>query len=107
MRSMWPRTQKGQQIKKEKRFKNERTRGWDKVRLWLPTGILEYNEEWDELAVPRYDFVEGEKGQMIALESKKNFKKRMRGKSPDVADGLVLTFQDTHEGGGRKKIRFI
>jgi hypothetical protein len=97
-------SKKPKRPKDRKEYFNERSRGWDLVRIWLKTGILEYNQDWDELAQPRYEY-RGD-GREMKIESKVNLKKRIK-KSPDVADALILTFQDAHEYGGPRSISWI
>lgn len=57
-------------------------------------GILDIPELMTELSDRRYKF--NNKGQKV-VESKDDYKKRHGGKSPDLADGLLLCFYEKHD----------
>lgn len=82
-------------LKAKAKYVNRRIEGWDLVKQWLKSAVLEKHEGWYQLAVPKYALKSN--GQMI-LESKEDLGKRGV-KSPDVADALALTFQKPTEGG--------
>lgn len=74
------------------RFVNRRTEMYAKCREWLKLGgALPGNTELAaELAQPRYSY---DAANRMKLEAKADIKKRL-GKSPDLADALVLTFAE-------------
>jgi phage terminase large subunit len=57
-------------------------------------GLLDIPELMTELSDRRYSF--NRKGQKV-VEAKDDYKKRHGGKSPDLADGLLLCFYERHE----------
>lgn len=73
------------------RFANKRAEMWFDVRDWLDGGGQIPNDVGlkQELATPVY-WLDGT--QRIVLEPKDEIKKRLLGSSPDLADGLALTF---------------
>lgn len=75
---------------KETRYVNKRAEMWDECRIWLEQGgCLPFSQDLrTELCAPEYTF---DAMNRIKLESKEAIKARM-GKSPDMADGLCLTF---------------
>lgn len=83
----------GGKAAKPKRFVNRRTEMWCTMAEWIVSGgsIPEEPSELRlELATPTYEF---NAQQQRVLESKKDIKKRLAGSgSPDLGDGLALTF---------------
>lgn len=75
---------------RDTRFVNKRAEMWDGCREWLEQGgCLPYMPELrTELCTPEYTF---DNNNRIKLESKESIKTKT-GKSPDMADGLCLTF---------------
>ena len=71
------------------RFKNKRAEMWWSIREWLEEGgvIPPCESLIDDLSLPQYLDEYGK----IALETKKNMKKRS-GRSPDEGDAVALTF---------------
>lgn len=71
------------------RYKNRRVEMWLKMAEWVKRGgcIPNIPEMVPELTTPTYTFVNGK----FVLEDKDLIKKRL-GRSPDLADGLALTF---------------
>lgn len=79
----------------EETYVNLRAEGWYEIAGWLRDAVLEKHEDWYQLAQPKYlTNLRGKK----QLEGKADMKKRGI-KSPDVGDGLALTFQRATEGG--------
>lgn len=76
-------------------YVNVRVEAWDEARLWLRDAVLVPHEDWYQLCKPKYKIHSSGKMQ---LESKEEMKKRSI-PSPDVGDGLALTFAKSHEGG--------
>lgn len=78
----------GEAFEKE-RFYNKRAEIWWSLAEWVKTGgaIPRIPELIQELTAPTYTF----KGNRILIEPKESIKKRI-GKSPDMSDGLALTF---------------
>lgn len=72
------------------RFENVRTEMYFKIKEWMEAGgaIPNIMELKQELSTPRFKFSKRSK---IILEEKDKIKERI-GKSPDLADGLALTF---------------
>lgn len=72
------------------RYANKRAEMWDSMRIWLEQGgqIPNRAELKSELSIVEYGF-DGQ--DRIILEKKEKIKERI-GKSPDIADGLALTF---------------
>jgi len=87
----------------KEQYKNLRAEGWDLAKEWLKTGILKPDEDWYQLAKPKYKIVSS--GQM-QLESKEDLKKR-NVNSPDVADAFVLTLMQPTESGNLDVIAII
>lgn len=75
---------------KDTRYLNKRAEMWDATREWLESGgALPYMPELrTELCTPEYTF---DSLNRIKLESKESMKTKT-GRSPDIADGLCLTF---------------
>lgn len=75
---------------------NQRAEGWDGTMKWLRDGAVlergEYEDDWYELAQPRYKFSSSGK---LQIESKEEMKKRGVA-SPNCADALVLTIMRPH-----------
>lgn len=73
------------------RFVNKRAEMWYSLRDWVLAGgaIPNSNELKLELATPNYSY---DAANRIKLESKDDIKKRIDGRSPDLADALALTF---------------
>jgi len=71
------------------RYRNRRTEMWIEMAKWVKAGgaLPNVPELVAELTTPTYTFVNG----LLALEEKDQIKKRL-GRSPDLADGLGLTF---------------
>lgn len=71
------------------RYKNRRVEMWLEMAEWVKRGgcLPNIPELVAELATPTYTFVNGK----FVLEDKDLVKKRL-GRSPDLADGLALTF---------------
>lgn len=71
------------------RYKNKRAEMWFLMADWIKSGGMLPNipELVAELTTPTYSFTNGK----IILEDKDQVKKRL-GRSPDLADGLALTF---------------
>ena len=82
-----PATEKGDYV-------NVRAEAWDDARLWLRDAVLVPHEDWYQLCKPKYKITSQGK---IQLESKDDMKKRGV-PSPDVGDGLALTFARSSEG---------
>lgn len=76
-------------------FANLRAEAWQDTKEWLRDAVLEEDEDWYQLAAPKFKIKSN--GQML-LESKEDMRKRGV-KSPDVADALVLTIARATEGG--------
>lgn len=74
---------------------NVRVESWDIMKDWVRDAILEKHEGFYELAKPKYKITSTGKMQ---LESKEEMKKRGI-PSPNVGDGLALTFAKPSEGG--------
>lgn len=74
----------------KQKYKNKRAECWGEMKDWLESGgvIPELNDLRDDLISPEYFFDSANK---IQLESKADMKKRGLA-SPDLADGLALTF---------------
>jgi hypothetical protein len=73
------------------RYVNKRTEMWFDMRDWLDAGgaIPNLVDLKQELATPVYWL---DAAQRCVLEPKDEIKKRLLGSSPDLADGLALTF---------------
>ncbi|MGB0964456.1 MAG: hypothetical protein ACPGVY_17405, partial [Mycobacterium sp.] len=72
----------------DKRYANKRAEMWFELAQWVKEGgcLPNVAELVGELTVPTYTF----KGDALLMEPKELVKKRL-GRSPDLADGLVLT----------------
>lgn len=71
------------------RYANKRAEIWGKMREWLEVGAIPDSPElMEELCGPQYGF---NKNNEIQLEAKDDMRKRGLS-SPDLADGLALTF---------------
>jgi hypothetical protein len=57
-------------------------------------GLMDIPDLMTELSDRRYKF--NNKGQKV-VESKDDYKKRHGGKSPDLADGLLLCYYERHD----------
>jgi phage terminase large subunit len=70
-------------------YRNRRAEMWIEMAKWVKAGgkLPNYPELVAELTTPTFTFVNG----TLALEEKDQIKKRL-GRSPDLADGLALTF---------------
>lgn len=74
-----------------KKYANKRAEMWGDMRDWMPTGVLDDDQELrDDLIAPEYGF---DKDSRILLERKEDMKKRGLA-SPDDGDALALTFAD-------------
>lgn len=71
------------------RYANKRAEMWFKMAEWVKSGgaLPNIPALKPELTVPTYSF----KGDQFMIEPKEQIKKRL-GRSPDLADGLALTF---------------
>jgi phage terminase large subunit len=80
----------GSRALQDQHYSNKRMEIWDKCREWLEEGgcIPNDPELKADLVVPTYGF---DPSNRMKLESKEDIKKRGC-LSPDVAEGLVLTF---------------
>lgn len=79
----------GDKADEEERFMNKRAENFWRVKQWLRKGgELVYNSGWDELLVIRY---RAELSGKLRIMSKKEMRE-MGIKSPNIADGLMLTF---------------
>lgn len=76
----------------DRRYKNKRAEMWVRMSNWVKAGgILPQSLDLSkELCAPLYESDESGK---ISIESKADIKKRL-GYSPDLADGLALTFAE-------------
>lgn len=76
-------------------FINQRAESWDSIGEWLDDAILEpcEDDDWYELAKPKYKILSSGKMQ---LESKEDMKKRGI-PSPNTGDALALTFMRPSE----------
>ncbi len=83
-------------IDKEAYF-NLRSEGWGLVKSWLRDGVLDDDDDWNQLAAPKYRLTS--KGQ-YQIESKDDMVKRGV-QSPDVADALILTLVSPTDGGAQ------
>lgn len=74
---------------------NQRAESWDTVNEWLDDAVLESceDDDWYEIAKPRYKILSSGKMQ---LESKEDMKKRGIS-SPNTADALAQTFMTPSE----------
>lgn len=81
----------GSRALNDKRFSNKRAEMWFDVADWIAGGgkIPNIVALKQELATPVY-WLDG--AQRVVLEPKDEIKKRLLGSSPDLADGLALTF---------------
>lgn len=75
-------------------YVNIRAESWGNVRDWLKDAIIEKNEDFYQLAHPRFKITSNGK---IQLEAKEDMKKRGVS-SPDVGDALALTLSRATEG---------
>lgn len=82
----------GARASEHNRYANKRTEMWDSCREWLEAGgsIPDTLALKTELSTPEYHF---DAANRMVLEKKDEVKKRM-GRSPDIADALVLTFAE-------------
>ena len=74
------------------RFRRRRDELWHTMRDWLETMAISLPLDEDlleELSTPRYDT---KSNGVIEVESKRDFKKRLGARSPDLAEALMLTF---------------
>lgn len=76
-------------------YVNIRIEAWDETRQWLRDAVLVPHEDWYQLCQPKVKIASTGKMQ---LESKEDMRKRGV-QSPDVGDGLALTFARATEGG--------
>lgn len=76
-------------------YVNLRAEAWQDTKEWLRDAVLEEDEDWFQLAQPKFKIQSSGK---LLLESKEDMRKRGV-KSPDVADALVLTIARATEGG--------
>jgi hypothetical protein len=84
----------GASPKDKETYVNHRIEMWDAVKSWTRDAILEPHDDWYQLAKPKYKYTST--GQ-LQLESKEEMKKRGI-QSPDIGDGLALTFATQFEG---------
>lgn len=80
----------GSRANNEAKFVNRRAEMWSLMKEWIKSGALPNRPDLQaELTAPEYSFdVQGR----IRLEPKEQIKKRLKGKSTDLADALALTF---------------
>lgn len=89
-------------------YANKRTQLWGDMRDWLEGGAIDADQRLqDDLTGPEYDFI-GRDGDRMALETKKDMKKRGLA-SPDDGDALACTFavrvarRDAKLGRGKRR----
>lgn len=81
----------GQKADDNKEYQNSRAEAYDRLRQWLrKKGELVNNKGWEELLTIKYRRVE--RTDQMAIMSKKDMRKRLGFKSPNIADALMLTF---------------
>lgn len=76
---------------------NIRAESWSNIKEWLRDAILIPNDDWLQIAKPKYKITSNGK---IQLESKEDMKKKGVS-SPDVGDALALTLSRPTEGGNQ------
>ena len=74
-------------------YANLRTEIWFNARDFLAEGSIPDDEDFMEMAEPKYYYTS--KGK-TALESKDDIKKRLK-KSPDCGDALAISFAEKHK----------
>lgn len=82
----------GARASEPNRYVNKRTEMWDDCREWLEAGgsIPDDSVLEAELSAPEYRY---DAANRMVLEKKEEIKEKI-GRSPDLADGLVLTFAE-------------